>query len=897
MLRQVVLKIQTLLQVVLSEALSPHTLRNQQQHSPAGPLMKFLAFATLFIPSLAVSQTTSLASTAPVERRYESGIPAPSTASPTAAIAVRAATVPILDGKADDEAWLSAQSIDKFLEYEPNQGAETRFKTDVRVVHDDKYLYVLARMYDPAPDSIISLLSRRDVRTQSEQLKLVIDSYHDKRTGYTFITNPAGVKRDFYVSNDNNEDPTWDGVWDVATAVDSLGWVAEFRIPFSQMRFASKDEHTFGLMIVRDVARTGARISWPLYHRDRNGYVSQSGEISGIRGIGQPSRLEISPYVVTKNETRPSGSSFDHPQSFSAGADVKYGLSSNLTLNATINPDFGQVEADPSVLNLSAFEQFFEERRPFFLEGSGIFTFNTACGDIDTGCTGLFYSRRIGRSPQLGGVYGDDNSALNTTILGASKLTGRVGKGMSIAFLDAVTQREVGTEDRTIEPFTNYAVGRLQQDLRDGQTGIGVMLTGVNRNLDDDTELLLRRSAYTGGVDVRHRFFNRNYELRAYVAASQVNGTADAIRSTQLDGVHRYQRPDDDIELDPTRTSLTGNAQRLTLSKFGGGITRFQSVLQRFSPGFETNDLGFQSRADEQMFRNWFSLNFNKPNKVFQRAAFNFNTMQRWTTEGLATNTNLNTNWHVQFKNFFWGHFGTNISNLGATYNDRVARGGPALRNSRNGELWGGLESDNRKPYTAFLFTGRWSGDEGNSSSSWLDIGGSFRAGSQFSLSLSGNYSDNVYDSQWRANFGVAGVDTTHYTFARLDQKTLSVTSRINYTMTPNLSLQFWGQPFISRGDYSDWRELADPRAANYEDRFKPYSGDPGGFDVKEFRSNTVLRWEWRPGSTMFLVWQQGRQLDGAANTEFNFGRDLRSVFDTHPNNTFLVKVSYWFNP
>jgi hypothetical protein len=859
--------------------------------------MKFVALALFVVPSVVTGQTTSIASNANVQPRVEGRLPATSTATATEAVASRATAAPVLDGKLDDEAWQTAQSIDKFLEYEPNPGADPRFKTDVRVVHDDKYLYVMARMYDPAPDSIISLLSRRDVRTQSEQLKLVIDSYDDNRTGYTFITNPAGVKRDFYVSNDTNEDATWDAVWDVATAIDSLGWIAEFRIPFSQMRFASKAEHKFGLMIVRDIARTGARISWPLYHRDRNGYVSQAGEISGIRGIGQPSRLEISPYVVTKNETRPTESSFEHPQSFSAGADLKYGISSNLTLNATINPDFGQVEADPSVLNLSAFEQFFEERRPFFLEGSGIFTFNTACGDIDTGCTGLFYTRRIGRSPQLGGVYGDNQSALNTTILGASKLTGRLGRGMSIAFLDAVTQREVGTEDRTIEPFTNYAVARLQQDLRDGQTGIGVMVTGVNRNLDDDTDLLLRRSAYTGGVDLRHRFFKRNYELRAYAAASQVNGTADAISSTQRDGVHRYQRPDDDIELDPTRTSLTGNAQRLSLSKFGGGFTRFQSVLQRFSPGFETNDVGFQARADEQMFRNWFSLNFNTPNKVFQRASFNFNSMNRWTTEGLATNTNLNTNWHVQFKNFFWGHIGGNLSNFGENYNDRVARGGPALRNSRNGEIWGGIETDTRKAYTGNLFTGRWSGDDGKSTSRWIDGGGSFRVGSQFSVSLSGNYSNDVRDSQWRANFGVAGVDTTHYTFARLDQKTFRLTSRINYTATPNLSLQFYGQPFITRGEYSNWRELADPRAERYEDRFQPYAGDPGGFDIKEFRSNTVLRWEWRPGSTMFLVWQQGRQMDGSPNDDFSFGRDLRSVFDTHPNNTFLVKVSYWFNP
>ena len=854
----------------------------------------------VLMPALVSSQTggTSVATTTPVVRRGDVPPPAPTTASATLATASKASAPPVLDGKLDDAAWATAQSIDKFLEYDPNQGAETRFKTDVRVVHDDKYLYVMARMYDPAPDSIISLLSRRDVRTQSEQLKLVIDSYHDKQTAYQFIVNPAGVKRDFYVSNDTNEDPTWDAVWDVATAIDSLGWVAEFRIPFSQLRFANRNDHTFGLMIVRDVARTGARISWPLYHRERQGYVSQAGEITGISGIGSPSRLEVSPYVVTKNETRASGSSFDHPQSFSAGADIKYGLSSNLTLNATLNPDFGQVEADPSVLNLSAFEQFFEERRPFFLEGSGIFKFNTACGDIDSGCTGLFYSRRIGRSPQLSGVYGDERSPTNTTILGASKLTGRLAKGMSVGFLDAVTQREIGADDQTIEPLTNYAVARVQQDLRDSQTGIGLMVTGVNRSLDDDTRSFLRKSAYTGGLDLRHRFFSRNYELRAYVAASQVNGSADAIASTQRDGVHRYQRPDDDIEFDGARTSLTGNAQRLSVSKFGGGITRFQSVLQRFSPGFETNDLGFQSRADEQMFRNWFSLQVNTPTKVFQRGFFNFNTMQKWTTDGLPLTVGVNTNWHVQFKNWMWGHFGINHGDFTATYNDRVARGGPAVRNSAGTDIWTGIESDNRKAYGMGVFAGTYRNDEGRTKGWWINPQSQLRFGSQLNASVGFNYSHDINDSQWRANFGVSGVDTTHYTFAKLDQKTLSVTTRINYTATPNLSFQFYGSPFISTGDYSNWRELNDPRADDYDARFKPFTGkgDPGGFNFKEFRSNTVMRWEYRPGSALFLVWAQGRQSDGIAN-DFSFRRDLRNVFDTHPDNTFLVKLSYWFNP
>ncbi|HMG00256.1 MAG TPA: DUF5916 domain-containing protein, partial [Gemmatimonadaceae bacterium] len=543
-----------------------------------------------------------------------------SRATATSAMAIRAATAPVLDGKTDDPAWRDAQVIDQFLEYEPKKGAETRFKTEVRVTYDDKSLYILARMYDPAPDSIVSLLSRRDVRTQSEQLKIMIDSYHDRRTGYEFCVNPAGVKRDFYVYDDNNEDPTWDAVWDVATRIDSLGWVAEFRIPFSQIRFNNIEDHTFGFMVVRDVARTSARISWPLYDHEKQGYFSQMGDLSGIRGLSAPRRLEVMPYVVTKNETRPSGSSFNHPQSMSAGADLKYGLSSNLTLDATINPDFGQVEADPSVLNLSAFEQFFEERRPFFLEGAGIFSFRTACGDIDTQCTGLFYSRRIGRSPQLSGIYGDESSPMNTTILSAAKVGGRLGRGLSVGFLDAVTQREQGAGGATIEPQTNYAVARLQQSLFGGTGDIGTMITAVDRSLDAQSAPYLRNSAYTGGVDLRKRFLNKNYELTAYMAGSLVRGSQEAITSTQRDGVHRYQRPDDNIQFDPNRTSLSGNAERLTMSKFGGGFTRFQSVYQRFSPGFETNDVGFQPRADEQMFRNWFALQFNDPKKAFRRA-------------------------------------------------------------------------------------------------------------------------------------------------------------------------------------------------------------------------------------------------------------------------------------
>ena len=838
-------------------------------------------------------------------------------ATATAATASRAAAAPVLDGRTDDPAWQSAQIIDRFLEYEPNEGNETRFRTEARVTYDDRYLYVMARMFDPAPDSIVSLLSRRDVRTASEQLKLVIDSYNDDKTGFTFIVNPAGVKRDIYVFNDHDEDGSWDAVWDVATRIDSAGWVAEFRIPFSQIRFAPGTEQTFGLLISRDVARTGQRISWPLLSRKVNGYVSQAGTLSGIGALPTPRRLEIAPYAVVQNGTRDFGESraaglsrYDHPSRMTVGADLKYGLSSNLTLDATINPDFGQVEADPAQLNLTAFETFFEERRPFFLEGAGIFNFNTNCGDIDSGCTGLFYSRRIGRNPQLADDYGDATSPTATPIATAAKLTGRFANGFSIGVLDAVTERVEGVIDvegrrAAIEPRANYGVLRMQKDHADGRGDVGLMLTGVNRALDAGSAPYLASGAYSGGLDFRRRFVGNDYELRTFVAASDVRGSAEAIAALQRNNVHAFQRPDDDVRYDPTRTSLRGHAERVSFSKFGGGITRFQSVYQRYSPGFETNDIGYQQRADQQLFRNWFALQFQKPTRYYRKAFFNFNAQGRWTTDGLLLGNGLNHNLHVQLPSQWWIHFGVNANDLVPAYGDRDARGGPAVRRSRNASSWLGFESDGRKALTYGVFTSAWKGDDGRS---WAWDGGpnvNLRISSRFSASMDFNYSRNVADGQFYESYGDVGHDSTHYTFARLDQTTVGISSRINVTATPNLSFQFYGQPYVSSGTYADHRELDQPRANDYARRFRKYGAATGifdGFNYREFRSNAVMRYEYRPGSTLFVVWQQGRsdhltRGDAGYNDGYDFRRDYGSTFRDHPNNTFLVKWSYWLNP
>jgi hypothetical protein len=886
-------------------------------HLPRHPSPAFAALA-LFLAAAVHAQAPAPATVAATAgAAIQQGATFGGKATATAAQASRVTTPPLLDGRTDDPAWTSAQVIDQFLEYDPNEGRESRFKTEVRLTYDDRYLYVLARMFDPAPDSIISLLSRRDVRTSSEQLKLMISSYNDKKTAYEFITNPAGVKRDFYVSNDNNEDGSWDAVWDVATRIDSVGWVAEFRIPFSQMRYPPGDQHTFGLMIVRDIARTGQRDSWPLYHRNNQGYVSQSGTLDGIGRLPSPRRLELMPYTVVKNDTRDFGAGragglarYDHPNKMTAGVDLKYGITSNLTLDATVNPDFGQVEADPAQLNLTAFETFFEERRPFFLEGAGIFTFNTNCGDIDSGCTGLFYSRRIGRNPQLADLYGDPTSATATPIAAATKLTGRLANGFSIGLLDAVTQRVDGVTPLngllpSIEPRTNYGVLRLQRDQSDGQGDMGLMLTAVNRSLDPGGAPYLRDAAYTGGIDLRRRFFSNNYELRSFVAMSDVRGTPDAIAALQTNTVHAYQRPDDGIAYDPTRTFLRGDAERISLSKFGGGITRFQSVYQRFSPGFESNDIGYQRRADEQMFRNWFALQFQKPSKYYQRAFFNFNAQERWSTEGLVLGNGLNQNSHVQLPNFMWVHLGFNYDEFMTAFSDRDARGGPAIRISPNQSFWAGIESDNRPAVTGSVWWGGWRGDEGHSWNAYLQPQLDFRVSSRFSTSLGINYQRNADDKQFYASYGAVGSDTTHYTFARLDQTTVGLSTRLNFTATPNLSLQFYGEPFNTNGTYANWKELNNPRADGYEDRFRSYKSGLGvfdGFNFRQFRSNTVLRYEYRQGSTLFVVWQQGRSnflspSDPGYMADYKVTRDYDSPFRDHPNNTFLVKWSYWINP
>src|SRR4029077_2024861 len=499
--------------------------------------------------------------------------------------------------------------------------------------------------------------------------------------------NPSGVKIDRYWYNDNNRDDSWDAVWDVAVSRDPQGWTAEFRIPFSQLRFNPSQASTFGFAVARRIGRLNGTDTWPLLSRAAAGYVSASGELGGLSMAASPKRLELVPYTVANLTRQPSGGSpLVNPSDpgGAVGLDMKYALTPGLTLTGTVNPDFGQVEADPAVVNLSAFETFFSERRPFFVEGSGTFNFGLDCND--GACTGLFYSRRIGRSPQGveelpdgDGVYTDAPS--QTTILGAGKLTGRVGR-YSVGVLQAFTQEEVarlldGTNlsRQQVEPTTSYTVGRIRREFAN-QSSVGLMLTATKRALAGPLTVL-PDTGLTSGVDWDLRFKTR-YALTGYWAGSRISGSPEAIERIQENSRHYFQRPDlTSATLDVTRTSLSGNAGMIAISKIGGEHVRFNSNVSFKTPGFDINDVGFLRRADQRTVSNWLQIRSDRPTRWFRTRSINFNQYAAWNYDGDRQFSGGNGNSHYVFTNNWSAGGGINFQALG--FDDRATRGGPGV--------------------------------------------------------------------------------------------------------------------------------------------------------------------------------------------------------------------------
>ena len=850
-----------------------------------------------------------------------------------------------LDGLLDEAAWERAPVAREFTQSYPDPGAAPTQRTEARVLYDDLHLYVGVRMYDDSPDSIAAPLARRDaVGIYSDWLHLIVDSRHDRRTAFRFSVNPRGVKRDVYTFDDGNEDASWDAVWEVATTVDSAGWTAEYRIPLAQLRFGGSagESRTWGFQLMRDIARRGERASFSPWTRDDAGFVSRFGTLTGLEGIRAPRALEVIPYASARVSRAPGDA--ENPffretePGADAGADLRMGLPLGLTLSATLNPDFGQVEADPAEVNLSAFETFLGERRPFFTEGSDVFRFGNTRAFNRYGFQEYFYTRRIGRQPQrrVGAPsYLFVDAPQQTRILGAAKVSGRTPGGWSVGVMNALTGREnarVVLPDGTtgsvaVEPLSNYVVGRVRRDLRAGGTVVGGLLTATHRDLGDETlERLLHRDAYLGGADFLHTWANRAWSVSGYAAASRVSGSPAAIASAQRSSARYYQRPDADyLELDPARTSLAGHIAELSLARSGAWNASLQ--LKETSPGFEINDVGFQGRTDARSVATFLGRNVNRVWGPFRSHGYRTWSFAAWNFGGERILLGHSVGADAQLRNFWFVSGGAGVRP--ANVNDRLTRGGPVSVTpaQSQGDLY--VETDGRKPVVLSGNTSFRRDASGLRERSY-GLGVTARPSAAVRLTAGPGLARNHYTAQYVLAVGdpaAAATFGTRYVFAELDQTTVSLDTRVDWTFTPRLSLQLYAQPFVSAGRYTHFKEFATPGEFDFaeygRDRgtlcaypgvyyaapvarrdcpagtpgasdpdFTVAFGDPD-FNVRSLRGNAVLRWEYRPGSTLFFVWQQQRSGFEPLG-DFDLGRDTRAIFAGPAHNVFLIKATYW---
>lgn len=838
---------------------------------------------------------------------------------------------PDIDGRGDDPAWDDVEWSGDFTQLNPDDGAEPTQQTAFKILYDDHNVYVLIRAFDTDPDQITNRVTRRD-DFSTDWVEIHFDSYHDKRTAFSFTLTASGGRGDEAISNDGGDwDDSWDPVWFGASTIDELGWLAEMRIPLSQLRFSGEEGQVWGIQVQRRLYRRDERSGWQHIHRNSPGWVSQFGELHGLAGIESAHRIEVLPYIVgdLNRYQAEARNPFRDGQTADGriGLDGKVGLAGNLTLDLAVNPDFGQVEADPSRVNLSAFELFFEERRPFFVEGKNITQFHVGGGGPFWNDQ-LFYSRRIGRPPQHSPDLSDGQTMQkpsNTPIIAAAKITGKTPGGLSIGVVNAVTSETAARIDtgglrskEAVEPLTNYLVARMQQDFNDGATTLGSMLTAMNRNNNAAHFDFLNRAAYSGGIDFRHRWSDRTYWMNASFSFSHVRGDEEAIARVQRSSVRYYQRPDaGHVKLDSTLTALSGHGGSVGIGRSGNSSWDMGIAGTWRSPGLELNDLGFLRRADIFMQNAWIGYESSRPQGIFRRYEVFLNQWQGLNfgrdQEFLGGALNLGG----EFTNYWdtWINLRYGANGLSGT----ALRGGPSLSVPGEMELAVDVDTDERKPLS-FGFGGnliRNFEQAGYSNEVYFSL--RYRPNNAMRVRINPFFDVDMRELQYVGKQSFEGDD--RYLLGRVDQKTLGISIRFNYSITNNLSIQYYGQPFISAGRYSGFKRITEPRADRYDDRFErlsysalayddgdekyrvdenqdgrtDYSFDDPDFNFRQFRSNLVLRWEYTPGSTLFLVWQQQRSRSGGTG-EFDAGQDLNDLFDTYPTNIFLLKFNYWFS-
>ena len=882
-----------------------------------------------FLMTLAVAQPSLLAGDKQVQAQRKPD-------EPRIVSAVRTAEPITIDGRLEEKVW-QAPPAEGFTQSDPQDGAPATERTKVWIAYDDKALYVAALCYDSEPLKIMARLGRRDDKTDSDWFFFAVDPYNDKRSGYIFGVNPAGSIIDGTLNNDINEDDTWDGVWESKALITTEGWSVEMRIPFNQMRFPAKDEYVWGINFRRIIKRKNETVHFAWVPKSEQGYVSRFARLEGLKGISPGRHVEFMPYAVGDARFQPAeaGNPFQtgHRIRGNTGFDLKMGLKSNLTLDATVNPDFGQVEVDPAVINLSAYETYYDEKRPFFIEGSSIFDGFGQGGsylgvNVNWPQPKFFYSRRIGRAPE-GEVTGDGfvDFPDRTTILGAGKVTGKLGD-WNVGLIEALTAREDAAIDnlgvrskQEVEPFSSYGVFRAEKDIKGGFQGLGVIATGVMRDLRTESlRSLLNKNAFSLGLD-GWSFLdkNRDWVFGGWAGATRVEGTTDDILRLQTSSLHYYQRPDaTHVRVDPNATTLAGWGARLNLAKQNGSVL-VSLQAGALSPGFDPTDIGFQFVGSDVVNLTGAVANqWTKPGNVFRYVLVAGGVFANYDFGGNRVGEGALAVFQGTLRNFW--QFNHTLIISPATLNNRLTRGGP-LALSPSG--WNGdfnLSTDSRRPV---VWTGELQiNDQPKDGQSWnAQLRVNFKPAANISLSIGPQYGLQNTRTQWVGAFEdplMTSTFGTRYVFGQIDQKIVAAEIRMTWAFTPKLSLQAYIQPFIGVGKYARFKELARPRVYQYNlygagASTVSYAGgiytvDPDGsgpappfsfenpdFNLKSLRGTIVLRWEYLPGSLAYFVWTQNRSDDTNPGI-FELGHDLGRLLTAPGDNIFLFKISYHWN-
>ncbi|MFC1564693.1 DUF5916 domain-containing protein [candidate division KSB1 bacterium] len=844
---------------------------------------------------------------------------------------------PELDGSLNDPVWQNGRWQGDFVQYEPLNGSEPQFKTEFKMYYDNENIYIGVKAHDNDPDEIVARVARRDA-WEGDLIEVHFDSYLDMRTSFVFSVNAAGSIGDNIIFDDGKQkDLNWNPVWEGKAELFENGWAAELRIPFSQLRFDNTGEKEWGFQLVRWVHRAQEFSIWQPVTKEQFGWASTFGRIKGIDGIKPSKRIELIPYTVVRQEAKPELGIGDitipgNKSSIYGGVDGKVEITNDFNLDLTINPDFGQVEADPSEINLTAFETFFQERRQFFVEGTSIFDFGLQELTGALWRDKFFYSRRIGkvtsRLPSIGnGEY--YNMPEMTSILGAAKLTGKTKNGLSVGILESVTSRENaeflsgGIEKKVdIEPLTNYFVGRVQKDYDEGNMSVGGMVTSVNRNIDREYLNYLNKSAYTAAFDFMKMWKDKTYSLKVKTYGSTISGSKEAISLAQRSSMRYYQRPDADyLEFDPDRTRLSGHGGTISLRKLEKGHWSAWADYFWRSPGLELNDIGFLRNSDFKMYN--LLLQYREYDPVWRFNNYSLRSSY-WDSYTFGNERQLNGGYlglTAQLKNFWSLSAGHTAE--GEEENINILRGGPAVIKPGNKYYNAGITSDARKNMILGLNWSKMTGLNDFQKSTSYRVSIVWNPNRSLFLSLEPAYSESSNEWQYFSTIDVE--EDQIYNLASISQKIFSITTRFYYNLTPNLTIQYYGMPFIGSGSYTNFKYAADVKSPNFNDRFSSYTDNQifyhpeygsyyvdfnkdnhvdfqfrnPNFNSFQFRSNLVLRWEYDPGSTLYLVWTQNR-LDHVTGREnagvFRFKEGFDNLFNMDTDNIFLLKISKWFS-